>query len=137
MLRSLKVCSVPSCPELTLSGKCSAHAAAARAAQDAVRGNWRERGYDAEYDRNRVIVLREEDTCWLCSVTVDKTLPGTHRDGPSVDHVIRREDGGSNARDNLRLTHLRCNTGRRSAAPSSPPPRPAPPVYRTRSAGLR
>lgn len=113
MRRVLRPCSEPGCPNLSTEGKCATHRAAKRAADDAKRGNWRERGYDAAYDRNRRVVLREETICWLCGELVDKTLPGTESDGPSVDHVVRREDGGSNRRENLRLAHLRCNTGRR------------------------
>lgn len=110
--KQLRVCSVPGCPELTASSRCREHTAKQRATQDAKRGNWRQRGYDPEYDRNRLTVIREETHCWICNQLVDKTLPGTHRDGPTADHVIRKEDGGTNKRDNLRLAHLRCNSGR-------------------------
>lgn len=118
-----KTCAEPDCPELTLSTYCTTHERGRRAAKDQVRGTWRERGYDAEYDRNRHRVLSEESECWICLELVDKTLPGTHRNGPSVDHVIARDDGGTNERSNLRLAHLRCNTarGKHSTTPGVPP----------------
>ncbi len=110
----MRVCSQPGCPELTTSGKCKTHRSQARRAEDARRGNFRERGYDATYDRNRRRVLRDEDICWLCGVVVDKRLPGTDPNGPTVDHVVPRENGGTNDLGNLRLAHLRCNSARRA-----------------------
>lgn len=76
------------------------------------RPNWRQRGYDATYDRNRPRVISEETTCWICEKAVDKTLSGRDPDGPSIDHVIARAKGGTNDRSNLRLAHLRCNSAR-------------------------
>lgn len=138
--RSLSVCSVPGCPILTADGKCGPHAAEARAAKDAARPNFRERGYDAEYDRNHAVVLREETHCGLCGRLVDKSLPGTDPDGPSVDHIVPRSRGGSNARENLRLVHARENSGRTrfDGEPAAPQPAARPPrVYRVRSASIR
>lgn len=122
MPEQFRVCTKSGCPELTdrKSGYCDRHEAVRRKAQDAQRGNWRQRGYDQEYDRNHAVVLREEAHCHVCGQLVDKTLPGTHRDGPSVDHLVRRADGGSNARPNLRLAHLRCNSGRRTTVAPAP-----------------
>ena len=76
------------------------------------RPDWRQRGYDRIYDRNHGIVLRRQTTCWICGQPVDKTLTGP--EGPSVDHVIPRRDGGTNQLDNLRLAHLRCNSARQA-----------------------
>lgn len=64
------------------------------------------RGFDAEYDRNRAIVMREETHCWLCR------QPGEADD--HADHVIARSKGGSNDRSNLRRAHRRCNLKRGS-----------------------
>jgi len=51
--------------------------------------------------------------CGICHTYVDITLPGTHRDGPAADHIVKLEDGGA-PRDpaNLRLVHHRCNSAR-------------------------
>lgn len=108
----MRVCAEPSCPELTKRGKCDEHRRQARRAEDKRRGNFRERGYDATYDRNRRRVIGDEDVCWLCGHVVDKTLPGTDPDGPTVDHIKPREHGGTNELSNLRLAHLRCNSAR-------------------------
>lgn len=83
-----------------------------QAAPPAARPNWRQRGYDATYERNRLRVIREETVCALCGEPVDKALSGRHRDGPTVDHVLPRAQGGTNSRANLRLAHLRCNSAR-------------------------
>ena len=78
------------------------------------RADWRERGYDAEYDRNRRLVLREETVCHICGQPVDKTLSGRDRMGPTLDHLVPRARGGTNARSNLRLAHLSCNSAKRA-----------------------
>jgi 5-methylcytosine-specific restriction endonuclease McrA len=65
------------------------------------------RGLGAEYDRNRIIVLREETHCGICGG------PGLAND--TVDHRIPRNEGGTSGRSNLRRAHRRCNYGRRIA----------------------
>lgn len=79
------------------------------------RPNWRERGYDKQYDRNHRRVLREETTCHICGKPVDKTLSGRLAEGPSVDHIVPRSEGGGNDRQNLRLAHQHCNNKRQGA----------------------
>ena len=76
------------------------------------RPTFHQRGYDKTYYRNRAIVLREETTCWICGEEVDKSLTGRHPNGPTADHVQPRHKGGTNARENMRLAHLRCNSAR-------------------------
>lgn len=66
-----------------------------------------ERGLNAEYDHNRVIVMREETHCWLCN--------GSGLPNDQADHVIPRARGGTNERSNLRRAHRRCNAGRERA----------------------
>jgi 5-methylcytosine-specific restriction endonuclease McrA len=60
---------------------------------------------DAEYRRNAQQVYTAESHCWLCGLPVP-------REERSVDHVVKRRDGGSNRRENLRLAHLSCNSSR-------------------------
>jgi hypothetical protein len=110
--RSLRVCAELGCPELCTESRCLEHKRGDRRRREANRPSFRERGYDRQYDENRRRVLAEEIACYICGGPVDKALPGTHRDGPTADHVIRRADGGTNARENLRLAHLRCNAAR-------------------------
>lgn len=122
--------------------RCPEHAREARREWDAraPRANWRQRGYDREYDRNRLLVLAEETVCGLCGKPVDTSLPGTDPLGPCVDHITPRSRGGTNDRSNLRLAHTGCNASRQDGdgEPSAPTPPAEPrPEYRSGSAGLR
>lgn len=67
------------------------------------------RGLGADHDRIRAQVLAEEDACVLCGELVDKSLAGTHPQGPTAHHVHARAHGGANVRANYRLAHKRCN----------------------------
>ena len=59
----------------------------------------------------RWVIAHSDGICGICRRPVDRTLPGTHRDGPSVDHIIPLDQGGDEwHRANLRLTHLHCNS---------------------------
>jgi len=128
-----RVCAEPGCPEMTEGTRCPDHEHARQKAKAKAEGTFREKGYDAEYDRNRARVLAEETHCWLCGHPVDKALSGKLPDGPSVDHRIPISAGGGNGRDNLSLSHNRCNSGRRSPSATTPPPRRTPdPVKRER-----
>lgn len=54
----------------------------------------------------RAAVLREEDMCWICGQTVDKTLPAGHPMAAECDEVVPVSLGGSPyVRDNVRLAH--------------------------------
>jgi 5-methylcytosine-specific restriction endonuclease McrA len=101
-----RACPQPGCPNVqpcpTHARKPWAHAVEDRHA----------RGYDAEYMRNRAIVLREEQDCALCGG------PGLSND--TADHIVPRADGGGSERSNLRRAHKRCNEARgRALAKSS------------------
>lgn len=60
------------------------------------------------------IVARDGTKCGICGKKVDMRLPGGHLKGPSIDHIIPRGDGGTNARANLRLAHMICNSIRQN-----------------------
>jgi 5-methylcytosine-specific restriction endonuclease McrA len=51
------------------------------------------------------ILARDNSICWLCG--------GAGAD--SVDHLIARDDGGTDAADNLRAAHVGCNARRGKA----------------------
>lgn len=55
------------------------------------------------------LALRDGAYCQLCGCDVD--LFAVHPDPmrPSVDHIVPRSWGGSDARENNQLAHLRCN----------------------------
>lgn len=68
------------------------------------RPSWRARGYDAEYNRNRAVVMREEAVCALCGG------PGLEND--EADHKLPLSEGGTNDRGNLQRVHRRCNAAK-------------------------
>lgn len=55
------------------------------------------------------LAIRDGATCRLCDGAID--MDAVHPDyfRASVDHVIPRANGGSDAPENLQLTHLWCN----------------------------
>ena len=64
--------------------------------------------------RRRSILKRVADRdkwiCYRCEQPVMKKRVKNHPMAPSLDHVIRHTDGGSNSIDNLRLSHRSCNS---------------------------
>ncbi|WP_199444467.1 AAA family ATPase [Umezawaea beigongshangensis] len=58
-------------------------------------------------------VCAEETHCWICGQWVDQDLHTGHPRSRTVDHVHALRDGGAVLdRDNVRLAHRSCNTGR-------------------------
>jgi len=98
MPRSARLACSPLCPHVQ---PCPIHA---RRPWEG-RGSARARGYDAEYERNRRLVMREEAHCGLCGA------PGRADD--QADHILPLARGGTSARENLRRAHKRCNQARR------------------------
>lgn len=86
---------------------------------DADRRRWRQRpssasrGYGAGWLRLRAQVLAEEADCGFCGEPVDKDLRHPDPFSPSVDHIVRKENGGTDDRSNLRLAHFGCNAAGR------------------------
>lgn len=66
----------------------------------------------------RDLALRDGDRCHLCSKRIDMALPGTDRDGPTIDHLIPVSHGGSNDSLNLALAHRKCNMARGNRGPA-------------------
>lgn len=70
--RALTVCSIPGCPELTDTGRCTTH----RAEAEARRGTARQRGYGHRHEKRfRAGVLRRDPICVLC-----RQRPSKHAD---------------------------------------------------------
>lgn len=66
------------------------------------------------YRRLRQQAIRNSGgICMLCGKPMRLDLPGTHRDGPTFEHIIPVNRGGS-ATDpnNAGASHLRCNAAR-------------------------
>lgn len=67
--------------------------------------------YTNGWKRLRQSVIDESTHCGICGDSVDKTLIGTHKLGPTVDHITPLILGGDPfARSNLRLAHFGCNS---------------------------
>jgi 5-methylcytosine-specific restriction endonuclease McrA len=77
-------------------------------------------------------VFDEETLCCRCGGWVDQSIADpNHPMARSVDHLVERQLGGSDDRDNLRLAHRACNA--HAATPAGilgrPAPTPPPTVY--------
>lgn len=83
------------CGKLSNRPRCPIHTRAA----DRARGTRQQRGLDAEYDRNRAVLMANALLCSLCG------RPGTPDDPLTADHINRREDGVDNSLANLRVVH--------------------------------
>lgn len=51
-------------------------------------------------------------TCHLCGEPIDMSLPGIHRRGPTIDHLLPHSLGGADEVGNCRPAHLSCNASR-------------------------
>lgn len=78
------------------------------------------RGYGGQWPALRRQVLAKETHCGFCGEEVDKTLPHSDPMSASVDHKIRKRDGGDDSRKNLRLAHRRCNSADGGASNGQP-----------------
>ena len=67
--------------------------------------------------RKRRLAIYERDgwKCHLCDAEVDCTDPNGDL-APSLDHIVPRSLGGSNADDNLSCAHRSCNSRRGAPA---------------------
>jgi hypothetical protein len=74
-----------------------------------------EAGYNYEYRKNRPLALERDG--WICQMPICKApTREIHRDAPrgrhypSADHIIPPSRGGTAALENLRASHLGCNS---------------------------
>lgn len=58
---------------------------------------------------------RDGWTCHICGQPIDQTLPPGHEMQGSIDHLTPRRQGGTGDRDNVRMSHHRCNHERDAA----------------------
>ncbi|MFF4848781.1 HNH endonuclease [Streptomyces sp. NPDC001194] len=59
------------------------------------------------------LVKRDGSDCRLCDTAIDLGLKFPDPFSVSIDHVLPRAKGGSDAAVNLQLAHLRCNIVKR------------------------
>lgn len=73
---------------------------------DARRGSRHERGYGAEWDRLRKIVMeRDQYLCKCAECRAENRL----RPATEVDHVVPKAQGGTDALDNLQAINRDCH----------------------------
>jgi hypothetical protein len=58
------------------------------------------------------VAERDGWRCHICRKRVDQRLSGTHKLGPTIDHLIPLSDGGSDDMQNVALAHRSCNCAR-------------------------
>lgn len=73
------------------------------------------------FDRE-AIFERDDWTCYLCGLPVDREAPVFGLESATVDHVIPLSRGGEHSMRNARTAHLRCNSAKqdRSLSMTSP-----------------
>lgn len=70
----------------------------------------------------QTIIDTSDGICAWCHQPVNRQLPGTHPDGPTVDHTWEITDGGPRTDPaNLRLMHRRCNEAKERERRRRPP----------------
>lgn len=102
-VRPKKPCAQPGCPRLVRDRpRCEEHTKAKRRRDDARRKSYRERGYDARWDRVAAWYRSKYPLCEDCADRGETVL------GEFVHHVVPWQEGGAKYdEDNLR--HL-CRT---------------------------
>jgi 5-methylcytosine-specific restriction endonuclease McrA len=67
--------------------------------------------YTRRWKNLRAKVLEQSSHCWICGKPLRKDLPGTHRLGPTVDHVVEPgPDGDWFDESNLAACCRSCNS---------------------------
>lgn len=66
-MKCLRMCSYPGCNQLVSSGRCEKHKKQEQQRYDKQRGNFRERGYSAQWDKVRKIKLNHDPLCERCN----------------------------------------------------------------------
>lgn len=77
-------------------------------------------GRDRRAYRRKAARLRRTNTiCWLCGQPIDPTLPATHAQSWTADHVIPLHQGG-HVLGELRPAHRGCNSSRNGKQQAQP-----------------
>lgn len=74
--------------------------------------NYREKASPVTKKRRAEVVAIHGATCNICGDEIDLTLDRNDNMALSMDHLIPRYYGGTNAIENLRPAHRRCNSSK-------------------------
>ena len=58
------------------------------------------------------LAARDGKRCHICRRLIDIGLSGSHRNGPTIEHILPVSKGGTNEPGNLALAHRSCNVSR-------------------------
>ncbi len=58
------------------------------------------------------LAARDGRRCHICRRLIDIGLSGSHRNGPTIEHILPVSKGGTNEPENLALAHRSCNVSR-------------------------
>ena len=111
--KAKKPCSQPGCPNITDGQFCKEHKAAHDKEYDQQRGTSAERGYGANWQRLRKMVLARQPIC--------EDPFGFHKEynetvaANEVDHITPLADGGSNEMINLQALCKPCHSTKTAA----------------------
>ena len=110
-LSAPKSCIHPGCNVLVRGGaRCEAHRVQAGSWADRRRGSRHERGYGTEWDKLRQVILRRDaGLCQPCLRLGRTTL------GSTVDHVVPKARGGTDAEANLQCICNDCHRAKTQA----------------------
>lgn len=106
-MRPRKPCAWPGCGRLTFERHCETHQAAAkvqRRDRDRLRASSGQRGYDSNWRKLRLMVLRAEPLCRACAAE------GRVTEAEHVDHIVPLSRGGTNHRENLQPLCQSCHS---------------------------
>lgn len=118
----LRTCGV--CGQPCLGQRCDLHAKEKESPR-------RRGAYDAEYERNRAIVLANALVCALCG------QPERANDRFTANHIVPRARGGGNALTNLEAAHESCNKSAGARLPLANHGGEGSPLWTTRVAAVR
>jgi 5-methylcytosine-specific restriction protein A len=107
-----RTCTHPGCNTLTQAktGRCDAHPKPAGWLPDSYRGSAAERGYGFAWTKLRTRILqRDQYRCQACK------RAGTLTPAQDVDHIIRKEDGGTDDPRNLQSLCRPCHIAKTAA----------------------
>jgi 5-methylcytosine-specific restriction enzyme A len=101
-----KPCRFRGCSGLVVdgSGYCEQHAKLKSGWNHPDRGSAAERGYGYAWQQLRLLILRRD--CGLCQVCLTQ---GVVRQADAVDHIVPKEEGGTDDEDNLQSICNACH----------------------------